>query len=1085
MLNKRYELLDTIGQGGAGTVYRAADREDGTIVAVKSLKPELTEKQTMVERFIREGEALRQLNHPNIVKMLDAIQEGGRYFLVMEYVDGGALSRQLLQLLPINRILNIAIQIADALTRAHYLQIVHRDIKPDNVLLDEGDTPRLTDFGIAHVSESNITETGIMMGTLGYLAPEIINGEPSTTLADIWSFGVMLFEMVSGRRPFVGSNAANLINQIVSFDPPDLETLRPDAPEALVDLIYRMLAKNPVERIPSVRLVGAELEAILQGRTTENFEGATFITDTSRFDTPTPVTTSHNLPAQTTDFVGREVELDELREIMRSNRLVTILAPGGMGKTRLSIELARRQLNRFEHGVYFVELAPLTDPANIANAIAEAVKLQFQQDERSRDQQIFDYIADKEILLVLDNFEHLLLGVSFITELLQACPNLKSVVTSRQRLGLSSETVFQLDGMDVPDFESPEDVISYSAIQFFMQSARRARPDFELTDDNLDVVVRICRLVYGMPLGILLAASWLELLSPEEISKEINESLDFLESVLSDLPERQRSIRAVFDYSWHLLSEAEQDVFMKLSITRGGFDRDTASAIAGANLRLLMGLMSKSLIRREPGSGRFYIHELLRQYAEEQLAGSGRIEETRDAHCNYYLTFVGDRFEDLRGGRQLAAVDEIDAEMENIRVAWFWAVEHGYADLLDAAVLALYWTGMVRWDTSDVEALMKFAADKFTPEHGHPLLWVKLQRTNCWFPFDSDMSLFERCLELARELEDPREQAFWLAMMHQSALTSDQAGLEAGLHDLDEAIELADSIDDKFMLSRLYNMKSIFSALAGEGEVSFEYVLKSEQIKRDIGDMFGLAGLMNSLGGHMFFGYGEYERAKAYYQEGVDLALKTRFRGSASYSSIGVAAILAHEGKFEHASQLVEEALVSAAELNIYDTLAFGASVGAFLDCIEGDVEQAMSRINEWRDTTIDPSFVFHVPLVDALIGILSDDAAQAVKAVAHLISTGHRIGGRTLMAEGMMLAAVLADLDGDDEQAAKWLGALIAYDDSQERWYYKWEVTADLLKRLPVEYPAAFENGKASELVEAAVHWLEQGAANSGLPPE
>jgi serine/threonine protein kinase len=259
----RYAVGQKIGSGGMGHVFRGVDQRTDTPVAIKTLRSELSTPD-IVTRFIREGEALRQLNHPNIVALLDAVQENDEYYLVMQLVEGGALDEILRETprLPVKQVLNIALDLADALTRAHRLNIVHRDIKPANVLLAKDGMPRLSDFGIARVMDSDITETGSVMGTAAYIAPEVLQGEAADARSDIWSLGIMLFEMLAGRHPFKGTNPSSLIYAILTEQLPDLEALRPDAPAGLVDLINRMVMKNPAERVPRMRLVGAELEAI-------------------------------------------------------------------------------------------------------------------------------------------------------------------------------------------------------------------------------------------------------------------------------------------------------------------------------------------------------------------------------------------------------------------------------------------------------------------------------------------------------------------------------------------------------------------------------------------------------------------------------------------------------------------------------------------------------------------------------------------------------------------------------------------------------------------------------------------------------
>ena len=592
-LTERYTVLEEIGRGSMGLVYRARDEQTGEDVAVKRLNPNaLLDDEHLLERFKREGEVLRRLNHPNIVNLIDAFDDGQKYHLVMQYVDGSDLRAYLReQDVTIEQVLNYAIDIADALTRAHRLSIIHRDIKPANVMVASDGSVLLTDFGVARLSEgeyASLTTESSVVGTLAYLSPEGFEGAEADPRTDIWAFGVLLYELLTGKLPFRGDNMADLIRAVIHEPVPDLEALVPNAPVALLDLIYRMLEKNPAERIPSVRVVGSELEAILEHtaspsevirRRSDGPDGA------SLFDAPTPTTTEsrHNLPVQTTAFVGRESELEELTNLITDSdvRLVTILGPGGIGKSRLALELAEDLLKKFLHGVYFVELASIHETDGIVSEIGDALGYPFQQDGRSPLEQITSYLREKQTLLLIDNFEHLLDGAGIITEILQHAPEVQVVVTSRQRLNQSGESVFQLSGLDVPDSANADEAMQYSAVKLFMQSARRAQPTFTLATEDLPAASAICHMVDGLPLGIMLAASWLDTLSLPEIAQEIEKSIDFLEHDMSDLPERHQSIRAVFDYSLQLLSDAERTIFMKLSVFRGGFTREAVQNLTG------------------------------------------------------------------------------------------------------------------------------------------------------------------------------------------------------------------------------------------------------------------------------------------------------------------------------------------------------------------------------------------------------------------------------------------------------------------------------------------------------------------------
>lgn len=683
IIANRYRIEDELGRGGIGVVYRATDLETDQSVAVKSLRQEqLDATPSLLERFRREGEALRDLNHPNIVKMLDMVEVEGGYYLIEELINSGDLKDLLAEgEMPIKQITSICLELADALTRAHHLNIIHRDLKPANVLIAEDGTARLTDFGVALIGDKQrVTDKGVPVGTIEYLSPEALTGEVDTR-SDIWAFGVMMFEMLAGKRPFRGRSISDVVSAIMMEDVPDLEVLRPDAPMGLIDLIYRMLEKDRNARIPSIRLVGAELEALMMGErldTTSIPVALGGVAGLSRFDSEPnlEVLTRHNLPAQMTSFIGREYEIEELKRLVQDPnvRLITLLGPGGIGKTRLALEVATGLVEDYKNRVFLVNLAPLTDAALIVQAIAESMHFRFLQDERTQKQQLIDYIGQKKTLLLFDNYEHLLEGAALVSDILQSASNTTIIATSRQRLNQSGEAVFILEGMDFPEDSSLSDAMDYSAVKLFVQSARRVSPSFELAENDIPHVAKICQQVQGLPLGILLAASWAGMLSPQEITDEIRSSIDFLSTDMGGVVERHRSIRAVFDYSWHLLTETEQEIFMKLAVFRGGFTRDAATKVVGASLRMLMSLINKSLLRRDPDSGRYAIHELLREYAKERLAVSVIEADLRKSHMQFFIEFAYEEGQKLFGGQQLRAMETLDEDFDNIRAAWQYAI---------------------------------------------------------------------------------------------------------------------------------------------------------------------------------------------------------------------------------------------------------------------------------------------------------------------------------------------------------------------------------------------------------------------------
>ena len=843
-----YEIQAELGAGGMGTVYKGIDTRTDQIVAIKQLHANLADAE-LIERFKREGEALRDLNHPNIVKMLDAVEEDGNHYLVMEYVPGGDLSNLLqVEKLALEKILNIAIDLADALTRAHRLNIIHRDLKPANILIGHDGVLRLTDFGVAHVgSKVRVTETDAIIGTVDYLPPESFAGGMFDEHGDIWAFGVILFEMVAGMRPFSGDSMVETIYQITTAEPPDLEALSSDTPLDLVDLIYRMLERSPEARVRSVRQIGLELEDILQGRITQ-------IAVPARFDTIESdifVVKKHNLPVQTTPFVGRDPELGELSRLINdaSIRLMTIIAPGGMGKTRLSLEAAQRALNVFEDGVYFVELAPLTLPNQIVPAIGTALDYKFLHGEGNAQQELIEFLVNKQILLVMDNFEHLLEGAEVVEEILAKTNNIQILVTSRQRLAQSGENILHLSGMDFPDWETPEDALQYASVKLFINSAKRVSPAFALTVDNLDYVARICKLVQGMPLGIVLAGAWSEMLSPQEIADELEHSLDILSDELGELPARQQSIRVVMDYAWQMMTEPEQAVFMKLSVFKGGFTREAAQAVADANLRTLMSLVTKSLIRRETNSGRYEIHELLRQYAYEKLETSGNLDTTFEKHAMYFSQFLAQQLPLLKGGGQMKALADIDIDYENCHAAWAWSAEHNKSLLINTMIDSLHLFFHFHYLYDAGYKIFELARQKWSfvfdsPEPIAGRLSVRFIGTE-----DREIvqPIVEKNLAFAEQHKQLAEIAFCKRELGRlfAHHSDDREFILQGIEYFEVSMNLYRQLGDSYFEALILDDIGYAYHRIGEFQKRIDYSGQSLELRKAIGDMLGYGDCLN------------------------------------------------------------------------------------------------------------------------------------------------------------------------------------------------------------------------------------------------
>lgn len=897
LIANRYRLEKKIGEGGMGAVYSSHDTQTGLPVAVKVLTVERgdDEYQETVTRFSREGEVLRQLNHPNIVGYLDTVEEEGHRYIVMELVKGGSLAELLRRAhpLPIDRVVSIALELADALARAHHLNIVHRDIKPGNVLLAEDDTPRLTDFGIAHISGlSRVTETGQIVGTLSYICPELLRNAAPDARADIWAFGILLFELLTGTRPFDRDHAVSTIQAILIERPPDLESLRPDAPIALVDLVYRMLDKSVENRIPSMRLVGAELEAIQKGHTPALL-GFRSLSMDAVAGHPTleaagvpPTKPQYRMPLQSTAFVGREREIEEIVALVKDPgvRLITILGPGGMGKTRLSLRVAEEVASTFQHGACFVPLAPLSSPEYIVTQITEALRQPFHERTSPR-QQVIDYLHDKAMLLIMDNFEHVLEGAELLSEILAQAPRVQILATSRSRLGLQGETLYSITGMDLPEDGretlSPRLAQEWPPVRLFIQSARRDQPNFELNGENLPWIVRICELVQGMPLAIELAAGWAEMLSVKDIAHEIEKSLDFLESDLRDVPERHRSIRAVFDYSWQLLSADERAIFCHLSIFQGGFTRDAAQTVSGANLKSLQALANKSLIRRHP-DGRYEVHEVLRQYAEAELSEDER-QEAKRRHSNYYAAFLAQIENDLKGGRQTDAAIAIEREIQNIRSAWQYAIQNANFAAVDQCLESLnrFYDMQSRFEEGEAafrEADQQLRSLANTNET--LLILGRLLARHGWFARrlrtgNEARQVSNESLQIFHRLNARAETAFPLNTL--GCIARDERNPAEAFKFISESLEVYRENRDRWGIGFTLYALGDSARMMEEWVAAIQYFEESAEVCKAIGDFNGTAWAYIGLG-RIATRQGKHITARAHYEESLAYAQKMGFQ---------------------------------------------------------------------------------------------------------------------------------------------------------------------------------------------------------------
>jgi tetratricopeptide (TPR) repeat protein len=482
----------------------------------------------------------------------------------------------------------------------------------------------------------------------------------------------------------------------------------------------------------------------------------------------------------------------------------------------------------------------------------------------------------------MDNFEHLLDGVRIVSEILDEAPGVKVLVTSREKLNLRSETNFVVHGMGIATSENAGINVYSDAAALFIQRARKVRTGFDPSHPDLEIILQICQIVQGMPLAIELAAAWLHILNVNEIAKELERDLDILTTEAQDTPERQRSIRAVFDHSWSLLNPNEQQTLLCLSVFRSGFTRDAARLVTGTSLLELSGLVNKSLINHDPPTGRLEIHEILRQYAQERLEADLRANiSAQEAHAAYFADFMQHRWQDLKGRKQLKALEEVEADIENVRTAWRYYLDQNNVSQLWKFTNGLWYVYWIRWWNHAGMELFGEAVKILQGNQDEE--GIALRATTMAFQayFMSWVGLAEEGLEFARESVEVLK-----GLNHPNALVIAYDSFLINAYLLhhysemkkitDKMFHIAAEIDDKWLLGFTL-FASGMSALANEDFKTAKQLAKSHlRLNEEIGDVIGTTFPLIILG-HVALVNGEYEEAGGFYSRCLNISNEISF----------------------------------------------------------------------------------------------------------------------------------------------------------------------------------------------------------------
>jgi predicted ATPase/serine/threonine protein kinase len=914
-----YQILQELGAGGMGRVYRAKDTRLDREVAIKTLPLDSQSEPESVARFEREARAASALNHPNIVTIYELGCERGTHYIAMELLRGETV-RTLLTSgpIPFRKAVAIAAQIADALAKAHESGIVHRDLKPENLMVSGDGTTKVLDFGLAKLRDDNrglgsdastsITQRGAIMGTIGYMSPEQMTGEEVDFRSDQFSFGSVIYEMVTGAPAFRKKTHAETNAAILRDEPEQLVSKSLQAPAPFLWIVERCLAKDPAKRYASTRDLARDLCAVRDR-----------LVDAS---TPHSEPRPNNLPVQRTAFIGREHEEDALTGLLsRADvQLVTLTGPGGIGKTRLALRVAGEIAGQFPGGVCFAALSAVRDPGLIASTIAQAVGVR-EAGKHSPEESLKTYMGelDQPMLLLLDNFEHLVSAAPLIAQLLTSGPKLKVVVTSQAPLHIYGEHEFPVPPLALPDPKSipPLEALSrLPAVALFVERAKAVNRDFALTAANAAAVATVCARLDGLPLAIELAAARIKLLSPSAMLARLESRLNLLTGGARDLPTRQQTLRSTVDWSYGLLNPAEQTLFRRLSVFTGGCTLEGVEAVCDTKgdlgidvLDAMASMVDKSLVQhveRVDAETRFLMLSTIREYALERLAESDDEPTTRRAHAAYYLVLAEEGAKDEVA--QPEWLDRFDVEHDNFRMALDYLIK----------------TGDAEWGLRLGAALFRFWETREQLTEGRDAM--------------------ARLLALEGAAARPKLRA---RLLFAAAVLAGEQGDYASAKGLcEESLETCVEQHDNRGVAVALNALAVNARDRGDLPIASILFERCVAIWRDIGDSADIARALSNLAS-MMKSQGEYARASALYDECLAMFQKAGDVAGAAWTLNYQADVARQRADLGAARSFCEQSLAAFRQLRDAWGIASTLSDLASLSCDQGNNAEARRLYGE------------------------------------------------------------------------------------------------------------------------------------------
>ena len=951
-----YLVLDKLGRGGMGIVFRAKDLKLKRNVALKFLPEEYSKRAQPLERFHQEARAAAALNHPNICTIYEIGEHQSRPFIAMELLEGQTLKDVLAEgPLALEELLGVAAQIAGGLEAAHRGGVVHRDIKPANLFVTRHRQVKILDFGLATLLSGHSLNTahqtaaqeaismatprqkvpGSPTGTAAYMSPEQVRGEDVDARSDIFSLGVVLYEMAGSRRPFGGVSSAETMDAILKDDPP---AFSPSVPAAFDRVVRRCLEKEPDRRFQSAAdLAFALVSLSAKGKHEPNRGIDDLMVDLRRLNQrleseaeslsarrPPP----NNLSVQHVSMVGRERETEQICDILRRDgtRLLTLTGVGGTGKTTLARAVARQLRDEFSDGVFFIELAAIKQADLVASTIAQPLGVKA-SDGKPSIEALKDYARGRNMLLVLDNFEHLPTAASLLAELLAAAPRLKMVVTSRALLHLSLEREYLVPPLATPEAPkqfSPDDLMRYEAVRLFVERAREVKANFALTDENARSVAEICVQLDGLPLAIELAAARVRVLSPRAILSRLDRRLKLLTGGALDLPARQRTINGAMEWSYELLSDGEKQLFRRLAVFAGGFTLEAAEGVVGQPsavvqhataepmIEVLDGITSlvdKSLLVAKPqsyGEVRFRMLEVVREYAFDRLEASGEAEQMRRHHAAYFLGIAEEAEPHLHGSQPAKWLRRLEEEHGNIRAAlrWWLARDAGMAARMGAAI-RYFWVfqGHLAEGLAVSQEILSLC-DRAPTTARWKLLSMAGNLARFQGDYETARRLYEEGLSAGRSVHDLQQVS--LSCRGLGGLALEQGDYPTARGFAAEALSVARQSNDRFSIARSLNMIGDMARAQGEDAAARPLYEESIAICRQLGNNYATANILTNLAAAEF-GDGNYSAAHAHFTEGLTMIREASGeivgdKISISYLLDGLAALAGLRGESELAA---------------------------------------------------------------------------------------------------------------------------------------------------------------------------------------